>query len=192
MQRAPQLLDQCTATAKQNVQLPASPLRGAQSASRSSEALPTVRDPWGLPAGSSPDQRPPPQWQWQHPGGAAGGRLLLSDAGHLIRFKVSVHLLVEAFYPSLSWCSSLSQDFILPCCQLRSLLPHCLLALTVRPALKVYQQKEWVLRSWRDVFVDLVQGQLQHLFLSLLSGLAPHGPSQHASVASSVCRHALP
>ena len=37
---------------------------------------------------------------------------------------------------------------------------------------KVYQQKEWVLRSWRDVFVDLVQGQLQHLFLSLLSGLA--------------------
>ena len=43
------------------------------------------------------------------------------------------------------------------------------------PALKVYQQKEWVLRSWRDVFVDLVQGQLQHLFLSLLSGEAPQG-----------------
>lgn len=37
--------------------------------------------------------------------------------------------------------------------------------------LQVYQTKEWVLRSWRDVFVDLVQGQLQFLFLSLLAGM---------------------
>eukprot|EP00891_Asterochloris_glomerata_P001742 jgi/Astpho2/1742/Aster-04163 len=41
---------------------------------------------------------------------------------------------------------------------------------SILAGLQVYQQKEWVLRSWRDVFVDLVQGQLQHLFLSLLSG----------------------
>ena len=31
-----------------------------------------------------------------------------------------------------------------------------------------YQQQSGVLRTWQDVFVDLVQGQLQHLFLSLL------------------------
>ena len=67
-----------------------------------------------------------------------------------------------------------------------ALLPPCF-----RPALKVYQQKEWVLRSWRDVFVDLVQGQLQHLFLSLLSGEAPYSPSLDDSAASSVCWHMI-
>ncbi len=41
---------------------------------------------------------------------------------------------------------------------------------SILSGLQVYQAKEWVLRSWRDVFVDLVQGQLQFLFLSLLAG----------------------
>ncbi len=41
---------------------------------------------------------------------------------------------------------------------------------SILSGLQVYQAKEWVLRSWRDVFVDLVQGQLQFLFLSLLTG----------------------
>lgn len=41
---------------------------------------------------------------------------------------------------------------------------------SILAGLQVYQTKEWVLRSWRDVFVDLVQGQLQFLFLSLLAG----------------------
>ena len=44
---------------------------------------------------------------------------------------------------------------------------------SILSGLQVYQVKEWVLRSWRDVFVDLVQGQLQFLFLSLLAGNAP-------------------
>lgn len=44
---------------------------------------------------------------------------------------------------------------------------------SILSGLQVYQTKEWVLRSWRDVFVDLVQGQLQFLFLSLLSGTGP-------------------
>ena len=41
---------------------------------------------------------------------------------------------------------------------------------SILSGLQVYQTKEWVLHSWRDVFVDLVQGQLQFLFLSLLAG----------------------
>ncbi len=44
---------------------------------------------------------------------------------------------------------------------------------SILSGLQVYQAKEWVLRSWRDVFVDLVQGQLQFLFLSLLTGVLP-------------------
>ena len=44
---------------------------------------------------------------------------------------------------------------------------------SILSGLQVYQAKEWVLRSWRDVFVDLVQGQLQFLFLSLLTGGLP-------------------
>ena len=47
---------------------------------------------------------------------------------------------------------------------------------SILSGLQVYQMKEWVLRSWRDVFVDLVQGQLQFLFLSLLAGTAPPRP----------------
>ena len=39
---------------------------------------------------------------------------------------------------------------------------------SILSGLQLYQAKEWVLRSWRDVFVDRVQGQLQ--FLSLLAG----------------------
>ena len=77
------------------------------------------------------------------------------------------------------------------CCQLHRPLQHRLIAFMFScfgPALKVYQQKEWVLRSWRDVFVDLVQGQLQHLFLSLLSGLAPHGMAALQAVCA-VTRH---
>ena len=45
---------------------------------------------------------------------------------------------------------------------------------SILSGLQVYQAKEWVLRSWRDVFVDLVQGQLQFLFLSLLTGGLPY------------------
>ena len=41
---------------------------------------------------------------------------------------------------------------------------------SILSGLQVYQAKQWVLHSWRDVFVDLVQGQLQFLFLSLLAG----------------------
>lgn len=37
-------------------------------------------------------------------------------------------------------------------------------------ALKSYQQHSVILRAWQDVFVDLVQGHVQHLFLSLLEG----------------------
>ena len=49
---------------------------------------------------------------------------------------------------------------------------------SILSGLQVYQAKEWVLRSWRDVFVDLVQGQLQFLFLSLLAGtLASFSPA---------------
>jgi hypothetical protein len=40
---------------------------------------------------------------------------------------------------------------------------------SVLRAMEVYTKQAWVLRAWQDVFVDLVQGQLQHLFLSLLS-----------------------
>ena len=40
---------------------------------------------------------------------------------------------------------------------------------SVLHAMDVYTKHAWVLRAWQDVFVDLVQGQLQHLFLSLLS-----------------------
>ncbi|KAK9806582.1 hypothetical protein WJX73_004732 [Symbiochloris irregularis] len=36
-------------------------------------------------------------------------------------------------------------------------------------ALKGYQQRQWSLLSWQDVFVDRLQGQLQHMLLSLLS-----------------------
>lgn len=48
--------------------------------------------------------------------------------------------------------------------------------------LQVYQAKEWVLHSWRDVFVDLMQGQLQFLFLSLLAGAAPFPLSNFISL----------
>ncbi len=37
-------------------------------------------------------------------------------------------------------------------------------------AMKSYQQQSIILRSWQDVFVDLVQGHVQHLFLSLREG----------------------
>lgn len=43
---------------------------------------------------------------------------------------------------------------------------------SVLQGLRIYQRQQWVLRSWQDVFVDLVQGQMQNLFLSLLSGKA--------------------
>lgn len=36
-------------------------------------------------------------------------------------------------------------------------------------AMESYTKQAWVLRAWQDVFVDLVQGQLQHLYISLLS-----------------------
>ena len=39
---------------------------------------------------------------------------------------------------------------------------------SVLAALEGYTKRAWVLRAWQDMFVDLVQGQLQHLFLSLL------------------------
>jgi hypothetical protein len=32
----------------------------------------------------------------------------------------------------------------------------------------VYEQHAWAAGAWRDVFADLVQGQLQQLFLTLL------------------------
>ena len=37
-------------------------------------------------------------------------------------------------------------------------------------SLKSYQSQSVVLRSWQDVFVDLVQGQAQHLLFSVLEG----------------------
>lgn len=40
---------------------------------------------------------------------------------------------------------------------------------SVMHAMELYTKRAWVLRAWQDVFVDLVQGQLQQLFLSLLS-----------------------
>lgn len=40
---------------------------------------------------------------------------------------------------------------------------------SVLQAMEMYTKRAWVLRAWQDVFVDLVQGQLQQLFLSLLS-----------------------
>ncbi len=39
------------------------------------------------------------------------------------------------------------------------------------PCLKVYEQHAWAAGAWRDVFADLVQGQLQQLFLTLLRRL---------------------
>ena len=46
---------------------------------------------------------------------------------------------------------------------------------SVLRAMESYTKQAWVLRAWQDVFVDLVQGQLQHLYTSLLSSepLAP-------------------
>ena len=35
-------------------------------------------------------------------------------------------------------------------------------------SLQVYEQHAWAAGAWRDVFADLVQGQLQQLFLTLL------------------------
>ena len=32
----------------------------------------------------------------------------------------------------------------------------------------MYEQHAWAAGAWRDVFADLVQGQLQQLFLTLL------------------------
>ena len=41
---------------------------------------------------------------------------------------------------------------------------------SVLQAMKSYQQRSIILRSWQDVFVDLVQGHVQHLFLSSREG----------------------
>ena len=56
---------------------------------------------------------------------------------------------------------------------------------SVLQGLRIYQRQQWVLRSWQDVFVDLVQGQMQNLFLSLLSGnpLPPPPPYSQLLVA---------
>ena len=35
----------------------------------------------------------------------------------------------------------------------------------------MYEQHAWAAGAWRDVFADLVQGQLQQLFLTLLRRL---------------------
>ena len=49
---------------------------------------------------------------------------------------------------------------------------------SVLRAMETYTKQAWVLRAWQDVFVDLVQGQLQHLYVSLLSSeLPPATPS---------------
>ena len=40
---------------------------------------------------------------------------------------------------------------------------------SVLRAMESYTKQAWVLRAWQDVFVDLVQGQLQHFYISLLS-----------------------
>ena len=48
--------------------------------------------------------------------------------------------------------------------------------ISILRALKAYQQQSSLLKTWQDVFVDLVQGQLQHLFLSLLAGGLPNLP----------------
>jgi hypothetical protein len=58
---------------------------------------------------------------------------------------------------------------------------------SVLRGMTTFQKRDWLLRSWRDVFVDLVQGQLQHLFLSLLSGKGfntRHLPFQNVVVFS--------
>lgn len=39
----------------------------------------------------------------------------------------------------------------------------------VLKALKGYQGRQWALLAWQDVFADRVQGQLQHMLLTLLS-----------------------
>ena len=44
---------------------------------------------------------------------------------------------------------------------------------SVLRAMESYTKQAWVLRAWQDVFVDLVQGQLQHLYISLLSSKPP-------------------
>ena len=44
---------------------------------------------------------------------------------------------------------------------------------SVLAAMEGYTKRAWVLRAWQDVFVDLVQGQLQHLFFSLLARARP-------------------
>ena len=44
---------------------------------------------------------------------------------------------------------------------------------SVLRAMESYTKQAWVLRAWQDVFVDLVQGQLQHLYISLLSSEPP-------------------
>lgn len=41
---------------------------------------------------------------------------------------------------------------------------------SVLRAMQAYQRHAGLLKSWRDVFVDLVQGQVQHLLLSMLTG----------------------
>ena len=47
---------------------------------------------------------------------------------------------------------------------------------SVLRAMETYTKQAWVLRAWQDVFVDLVQGQLQHLYVSLLSSELPPTP----------------
>ena len=53
---------------------------------------------------------------------------------------------------------------------------------SVLRAMESYTKQAWVLRAWQDVFVDLVQGQLQHLYVSLLSSEFPPTPSQPSTI----------
>ncbi|KAK9817324.1 hypothetical protein WJX74_004288 [Apatococcus lobatus] len=55
---------------------------------------------------------------------------------------------------------------------------------SILQGMRVYTSRQWVLRSWQDVFVDLVQGQLQHMFLSLLSGFLAMAGLQQAGMGS--------
>ena len=64
---------------------------------------------------------------------------------------------------------------------------------SVLRAMETYTKQAWVLRAWQDVFVDLVQGQLQHLYVSLLSSeLALRHPVHHQHAHPSfLCDQAL-
>ena len=58
---------------------------------------------------------------------------------------------------------------------------------SVLAALEGYTKRAWVLRAYQDMFVDLVQGQLQHLFLSLL-GRARTTPPIFSSLNLLLCK----